>query len=182
MSTKLILIRHGQTSWNARKIYCGARDIALNANGRRQAARLRRQLKGEIIQKVYSSDKKRSIQTARIIFKKERIKRLAGLREINFGIFEGLSHRQALGKYPRVYSRWLKDPLNVTIPQGESLGDFRARVVEAMKKISKLHPKQTVAVVCHGGVIGIFLTHLLKKKNFWKMIPKPATCTVINYG
>lgn len=177
----MILIRHGQTSWNARKIYCGARDIGLNANGKKQAARLRRQLNAGKIYEVYSSDKKRAMQTARIIFKKNKINRLAGLREMRFGVFEGLSHAQVLRKYPGIYSRWLKDPFSITMPKGESLRDFRKRVVMAMKKIAKAHPEQKVAVVCHGGVIGIFLSHLLKRRNFWKLIPKPASCTVVNY-
>jgi broad specificity phosphatase PhoE len=182
MSTRLILIRHGQTVWTAKKIYCGAMDIGLNVNGRRQAERLRRRLNGKLMHKVYSSDKKRAIQTARIIFKKNKIVRLAELREMCFGVFEGLSHVQVLGKYPKIYSQWLKDPFSVTMPQGESLRNFRKRIVMAMKKISKLHPGQTVAVVCHGGVIGIFLAYLAKKNDFWRLIPKPATCTVIKYG
>jgi broad specificity phosphatase PhoE len=181
MATKLLLIRHGQTSWNARKIYCGARDIGLNAKGKKQAERLCRQLDQEVIHEVYSSDKKRAVQTARIIFKKNKINRLAGLREMHFGVFEGLSHAQVLGKYPGIYSQWLKDPFSITMPKGESLRDFRKRVIIAMKKIAQAHPKQKVAVVCHGGVIGIFLSHLLKRKKFWSLIPKPATCTIINY-
>lgn len=181
MSVKLILIRHGQTSWNARKIYCGAKDIGLNANGKRQAALLNKQFTVRV-HEVYSSDKKRAVQTARIIFNKRKIKQLPGLREMNFGIFEGLNHRQILRKYPEIYSQWLKDPFSVIIPKGEGLYDFRDRVVKAMKKISKLHPKQTVAVVCHGGVIGIFLTYLRNKNNFWKLIPKSGTSTIIKYG
>lgn len=182
MGAKLILIRHGQTSWNARKIYCGAMDIGLNARGKEQAAALRRQFGREAIDKVYSSDKRRAMQTARIIFKRKKIIRLAGLREIRFGAFEGLNHGQILRRYPELYRKWLQDPFNITMPRGERLIDFRKRVVRTMKKISGDNYGKTVAVVCHGGVIGIFLTCILKRKDFWKLIPKPATFRVVNYG
>src|SRR3989338_483082 len=104
MSVKLILIRHGQTAWNAKKIYCGAKEIGLNAKGKKQAAVLRRQLNKVIIHSVYSSDKKRAMQTARIIFKKAKINRIKELREMHFGVFEGLSYRQVLRRYPQIYS------------------------------------------------------------------------------
>ena len=182
MAARLYLIRHGQTLWNAKKIYCGARDIGLSARGKRQAAKLRRRLDRVAIHHTYSSDKKRALQTARIIFKKARIKELAGLREMHFGIFEGLSYAQVLRRHPDTYSKWLKGPFSITIPGGESLHDFKKRVVKAMCKIAQAHPGQNVAVVCNGGVIGIFLRQLLKKRGFWGLVPGPATCTVVEYG
>jgi len=118
MPTKLILIRHGQTDWNAKKIYCGHQDIGLNAFGRKQASRLRSSLENETIHKIYSSNKKRAIQSARIIFKKAKIRRLAELREMHFGVFEGKNYRQILKKYPDIYCQWLKDPFSATIPEG----------------------------------------------------------------
>ncbi|MFA4888150.1 MAG: histidine phosphatase family protein [Candidatus Omnitrophota bacterium] len=182
MTTRLILIRHGQTDWNAKKIYCGHQDIGLNALGRIQAARLRPILENETINKIYCSNKKRAIQTARIIFKKAKIRRIAELREMHFGVFEGKTYRQILKKYPDIYCLWLKNPFSASIPEGESLIDFRKRVVRAIKQITAACPNQTIAIVCHGGVIAVFLSYLFKTRDFWKLIPKPATCTVINYG
>lgn len=181
MPTKLILIRHGQTSWNRNKKYCGAKDIGLDCAGREQAKQLCRRLKSEPVHKVYASDKKRALQTARLIFGSADIKRVLDLREIHFGIFEGLTHEQIVKKYPLVYKKWLKDPFGITIPKGESLAGFKKRVTRAIKKIVTLNKGKTVAVVCHGGAISILMNHIIKSGNFWKYIPSSASISIVEY-
>ena len=181
MPTKLILIRHGQTAWNRDKKYCGAKDIGLDAIGKAQAKRLCRVLKGQHAYKIYASNKKRSLQTARLAFGAADIERIAGLSEIHFGVFEGLNHAQIMQKYPVAYKKWLSDPFSIAIPKGESLPGFRNRVVRAIKKIVAMNSGKTVAVVCHGGAISIFLNHILKSRNFWKHIPSSASLSVVEY-
>lgn len=180
-STTLFLIRHGQTAWNVQKKYCGYKDIALNAAGKKQAALLRVRLKNEPIHKIYASDKKRAIQTAQIIFKNRKIEKIAGLREMHFGCFEGLKHPQIMKKYTALYSAWLKDPFSVSIPQGEKVTDFRKRVVKAIKDIAADNAGKTAAIVCHGGTISIYITHLLKTRDFWKQIPRSTAVSIIDY-
>ena len=182
MKVRLILIRHGLTKWNLEKRYAGFTDLPLSSRGLSQARRLKRRFKGKLVDKIYVSDRKRAIQTARIIFSRRRVKRVAGLREINFGILEGLTYQEILNKHPLIYSRWLKNPFTVAIPRGERLADFKKRVVNAFNSIISLHPQLTVAVVCHGGVISIFLNHLMNSKDFWKNIPKAGSVTVIEYN
>lgn len=182
MSVKLILIRHGETKWNYTRRYCGHRDISLSPRGRRQALKLRRRMKDEIIHKVYASDRKRAIQTAEIIFNGTRkIERIRGLREINFGDFEGLTHRELLKKHNGIYQKWLKDPYRNHAPNGEKLNEFKKRVNAAFKKIISLNRDKTAAIICHGGVISIFITGILKKTKFWKNIPHSASITIIEY-
>jgi len=98
MITRLILIRHGMTDWNKEKKYCGRRDIPLSDEGKNQALKLSRKLKSVNFDGVYSSDKKRAIQTARIIFKGLRITKIKGLKELDFGVFEGLTHEEIMKK------------------------------------------------------------------------------------
>ncbi len=181
MITKLILIRHGQTEWNLKKRYCGFIDLELNKNGRMQAGKLHKKMRRQSIHKVYASDRKRAVQTAGIVFKKQRIEMMPDLREIHFGVFEGLNHDEILEKYPDIYKKWLKDPYNVTIPKGESLAKFKKRVVSAIKKIVKENSGKTVAVVCHGGAISIFINHLLKSKDFWMQIPKSTAMSIVEF-
>ena len=181
MSTKLILIRHGQTAWNRHKKYCGAKDIGLDATGKAQAKKLCRVLKLQQVHKIYASSKKRALQTARLAFGAADIERVADLREIHFGVFEGLNHAQIMQKYPLAYKKWLHNPFSITIPEGESLTDFKSRIVGAIKKIASLNKNKTVAVVCHGGAISIFLNHILKSRKFWQHIPSSASISVIEY-
>src|SRR3989344_5403927 len=108
--TRLVLIRHGITEWNKEGRYCGHKDIDLSVEGRAQAERLGRKLKAVKFDKVYCSDRKRAFQTGRIIFKGSGLTIVKELREINFGVLEGLRHEEAAEEYGDLYKKWLKDP------------------------------------------------------------------------
>ncbi len=177
IKTKLILIRHGQTDFNLQRRYCGDIDAPLNKEGVRQVKNLAKHLKNEKVHIVYASDKKRAMQTARIVFKEFGILPVPELREMHFGIFEGLTHQEILNKHPRIYKKWLKDPFASSIPKGEHLKHFKARVVRVLKKIVRENPRKTVAVVCHGGAISVFLTHVFKTRDFWEHLPKSTAFT-----
>lgn len=182
MATKLILIRHGETIWNHAKRYCGHNDIGLSKKGRMQAKSLRNRMKEEVIHEVYTSDRRRAIETAKIIFNGSTIfKQIPDLREIHFGCFEGLTHTQILKKYALIYKKWLSDPYNNHVPEGERLPDFKKRVVSSIRKIISVNSNKTVAIVCHGGVISVFITHIFKKQNFWKYIPRSASLSIVEY-
>ncbi len=181
MPTKLILIRHGETTWNSKRRYCGFADVPLSNKGKCQAKKLAGRLKFEKIHKIYSSDRRRALQTAKIIFKGYEIEKIPELQEINFGCFEGLTHRQILKKYPEIYKKWLNDPYKTVIPSGEKLADFKKRITRIFKKIVSLNPGKTTAIVSHGGAISIFITGILKNRNFWKYIPASTSITVVEY-
>lgn len=182
MATKLILIRHGETEWNAQRRYCGCRDIGLNARGKKQAVKLRQRIRKEEIHKIYSSDRKRAIETARIVFNHTaKIEKIADLKEIHFGCFEGLTCSEIMKKYKAIYQQWMKDPFKTIIPGSQPLGDFRKRVVSAFKKIIALNPNRAVAAVCHGGSISAFITYILKTNAFWKHIPHSASISIVEY-
>jgi len=182
MVTKLILIRHGETLWNAQKRYCGSTDIGINAKGKKQARSLRERLSVMDIHKIYTSGGKRAVQTAQIAFKGAKIDNIPDLKEIHFGIFEGLTYREIMKKYPNIYNAWLKKPLHVTIPESESLDSFRKRVTKALKKIIAVNKNKTIAVVCHGGSISVFVTAILKTDNFWKYIPRSASISIVEHN
>ena len=183
MSTKLIIIRHGETDWNLNKRYCGFRDVSLNATGRSQAKSLCRRLKREKIKvdKVYTSNMKRAVETAKIIFGRIKMEAVPGLREMHFGVFEGFTHKEITAKYADVYTKWLDDPFSVTVPRGESMLKFKKRIVVAFKKIISTGKGKTTAVVCHGGVMSIYLTYILKSKDFWAMIPHSTGISIIEF-
>lgn len=179
--TKLILIRHGVTRWNKEKRYCGHRDIGLSNEGRRQVKLLSGRLNLVRFDKVYCSDRKRAMQTARMLFKQARIIPDRNLREINFGILEGLKHKEIMERYADTYKKWLRDSFKNNIPKAEPMNTFKKRVEKSLRNIIRLNPGKTIAVVCHGGVIGIFVSSMLKSKNFWRCIPLPASVTTAEY-
>ncbi len=181
MATRLLLIRHGQTAWNLEKRYCGFVDIGLNEQGINQAKCLSTKLAGEEIHKVYSSDRKRAIQTAQIALNACGLEKNPALREIHFGVFEGLAYKDIMEKYPEIYIKWVENPFSVVIPKGEDLRDFKTRVINAFTDIASLNLDKTVAVFSHGGVISIFINYILKTTDFWDKIPDSTSLTVVEY-
>lgn len=181
MPAQLFLIRHGQTDGNLYKRYCGCIDIGLNDQGRRQAQALAGRLKDEAIDAVYSSDRKRAVETAGIVFGGRPVGINSDLREIHFGFAEGLSHEEVLKYYREPYTQWLQDPFNARIPGGESVPDFTRRVTRALDGIAADNPGKKVAVVSHGGVLSIFLNGLCGTRDFWGKIPGSTGLTIVEY-
>jgi alpha-ribazole phosphatase len=182
---RLILIRHGLTDDNLKKRYCGFLDTGLNKTGRAQVKEIKSKFKGLKIDKVFCSDLKRSWQTARIIFGKRcEIVKKASLREIDFGIWEGLNFQQISKKFSCIYKKWLKDPFSINIPLGEKTDHFMNRIKEELKNILKKDKNKTVAIVTHSGVTRVILNACLgiKKDNFWKLEIEPQAVYVIEYN
>ena len=181
--TRLILIRHGETDYNAEKKYYGFSDPLLNNTGIWQANRLYERLKTEKIDKVYSSGLKRARYTAEIVFKNSEIKIFSDLREMNFGIFEGLHHSEIMEKYSQIYTSWIENPLNIKIPKGEAFKSFKKRVLLILKSIIAENTGLTVAIITHGGPIKIFLNEIFKEEpeKFWTIKQDSAALNIIDY-
>ncbi|MCG2714073.1 MAG: histidine phosphatase family protein [Candidatus Omnitrophica bacterium] len=180
-SCRLILIRHGITEWNKQGRYCGYKDVGLSSQGKAQAVKLRKSLKNISFDRIYCSDRRRALQTKAIVFGRATFIKVSDLREIHFGVLEGLKHDEVMKKYAQIYKKWLKDPFKIRIPEAESMQAFKKRVLRAMKKITHLNQGKTIVVVCHGGVIGIFVSSILKSRNFWSYVPSPASVTIVEY-
>ena len=183
MSTKLILIRHGETEWSYQKRYCSFTDIDLSEKGRWQARKLNKRLGREKIHKIYSSDMKRAVQFAMIVFKDMPPEELLHLREMNFGIFEGLAYRDIMDKYPQVYGRWLENPLHIIIPHGESLHSLARRVRKAVSRILSQNSNSTVAVFTHAGPIRVIICDVLELdlREIWQIEQDLAGISIIEY-
>ena len=177
---RIILIRHGQTNWNLERRYQGSADTCLNTTGHAQASMLARRFKGERIDRVYSSDRRRSREFASMIFTSFAIEPVPDLREVSFGIFEGLTYDEILARHSEIYKKWIKDPFGVTIPGGESPDRFVSRVMAAFDKIvSSCDEKERLAIVTHGGPISVIANGISGAKSFWEKIPDTASVSVI---
>lgn len=158
LTTRLCLIRHGETAWNAEQRLQGHFDVPLNAVGLRQAAATAACLADQNFAACYSSDLKRAWQTA---LKASEVLGLApsastGLRERHYGLFQGLTYAEARQRFPDTYARFeTRDP-DFSIPEGgESLQDFSTRVAAALTAIVSQHRGACVLIVTHGGVLDI---------------------------
>lgn len=159
----ILLIRHGETAWNAERRLQGHLDIPLNAEGERQAALLAGALAAESIDAVVSSDLMRARQTAQAV---ARIKGLPlredeRLRERGYGGFEGLLYSEIEQRFPREFAAWQARDVDARLPAGrnraETFRDFFARATGAILALAAdaatTTPGGTLALVAHGGVL-----------------------------
>jgi broad specificity phosphatase PhoE len=126
---RLILVRHGATAWNDEHRIIGSTDLPLSAAGRRQAQQLGERLAGEPLKAILSSDLKRSAETADFIAAQSggAVQLDARLRELDFGLWEGLTVSEVQVQHPGAYERWKKDP-DFSPPLGESSQDLQRRI------------------------------------------------------
>ncbi len=156
-NTTLLLIRHGETAWNAEHRIQGSLDVPLSATGIRQAALLAERLRDEPIAAVYSSDLARAALTAGPLAERVgcALTLDARLRERSFGIFEGLTLDEIAIRHTTDFHRWRAREFDWAMDGGESARALLARLTGALTQIVVAHAGQTVAVVAHGGVLDI---------------------------
>lgn len=154
-ATRIVAIRHGETAWNADSRLQGQIDIPLNPLGLRQAARLADALRDEGLQAVIASDLQRAWATAQALAGPLGLPLTpeVGLRERGFGEMEGHTYREIEQRWPDWSARWRAREPDFAAPGGESLVQFSARVLATVQRVARAHAGQTIALVCHGGVL-----------------------------
>ena len=155
--TRICLVRHGETEWNAERRIQGQIDIGLNETGRRQAVAAGRWLKRADIVALYSSDLKRAWTTAQAIGAEIGLTPtpLPEMRERRYGVFEGLTYDEAKARYPLGYGAFEGRNADYAFENGESLKTMFDRVTGKLKEVAANHVGQNVAVVLHGGVLDV---------------------------
>ena len=182
MPTKVILIRHGQTDWNRERRYQGSADIPLNDSGREAARKLKWWVSGRKIDRVFTSDRKRASEFARIAFEGFSIEEDQSFREMGFGVFEGLVYEEAMRKFSGQYSSWIADPVNTAIPGAEAFFDFRRRVLGSFDRIIQENDGSTIAIVTHAGPIRVILNRIMKKKSIWDLKTDSGSIHIIEFN
>ena len=155
--TRIIAIRHGETTWNVDTRIQGQLDIPLNETGRRQASRLAAALRDEPIKAIYASDLARAWETANYLGRALdlSVTKEEGLRERGFGDFEGKTFAEIATLLPEQSVLWRKRDPFFAPAGGESLLALRSRVVQAAANLAAQHPGQLIAMVAHGGVMDV---------------------------
>jgi probable phosphoglycerate mutase len=158
-ATTIILIRHGETAWNAERRLQGHLDIPLNAEGERQAELLAGALASEAIDLIVSSDLARARQTAQAVAGPRGLdlQQDPALRERAYGGFEGLLYSEIEARFPAAFAAWQAREVDVPLPEGKHIGEsfraFYARATGAILAWGAAHPGKTLALVAHGGVL-----------------------------
>lgn len=156
-TTRVCLVRHGETAWNADRRIQGQIDSPLNSIGIAQAHAAARWLSKVQFTAIYSSDLQRAHRTAEIIaaHHTQPVRLHGGLRERMYGKFQGLTYAEAEQRYPRAYRRFHDRDPDENFRSGESLSEFSRRVLAALHAIAQRQRGAAILVVAHGGVLDI---------------------------
>ena len=149
---RVYLIRHGQTRGNLEKRYVGSTDESLTCEGAEKL--LEKKEEYPSVEMVFSSGKKRCLETAQILFPGIPCKVVKGLEECDFGEFE-YENYQSLNGDPR-YQEWIDSGGRIPFPGGESRDEFQERCCSAFVEACGQAQEAgiaTAAFVVHGGTI-----------------------------
>lgn len=165
-TSRVIMVRHGESLGNAEGFFAGQTDIPLTPLGQRQAERTAEYLRDRKIDRIYSSDLIRSMQTAAPTARMHGLEIIpeAGLREIFAGKWEHMPYAEIFERYPNSRGIW-KEHVGLACPDGgETVAHVAQRVKETVERLVSENPGKCIAL----------FTHALPIRSmgcFWQGIP-----------
>ena len=181
---KLLLVRHGETDWNAARRFQGHTDIPLNQRGQRQAEAVARILEAECIDRVHTSDLARACDTATPIALTAGcpIEADCRWREIDFGAWEGLTYGEIQLRDPEDLAAWQTNPNQTAPPGGETLEQVTHRVKLAWRDIWVERSDCARVLVAHGGPLRLCLCLALglTPASHWQFALAPGSISELN--
>ncbi|WP_368402555.1 histidine phosphatase family protein [Streptococcus parasanguinis] len=166
---KWYLIRHGETDFNKKRFFYGKADVSINETGKEQAALLHQLMKGKSISQVYTSQLKRTQETAAIIFPDQKPTAYKALNERDFGLWEGRTANEIQAAFPLVWEEWLESPFDVTPSKAEPFQKFKDRVQSIVEEIRETDDDE-IAIVGHLGVLRLIYQFLVDPEaDFWSI-------------
>jgi broad specificity phosphatase PhoE len=159
--SRLVLVRHCEPDESMRGRSYGALDVPLSEAGHEQARAIAGTLHGIRLDAVFASPLRRALETATPLARAHRLETVVhdGLRELSFGVIEGLSYNEIARERPELFESWMTDPAGTDFPGGESFGELRERALAAAAEIQAEH--ESAAIVAHGGVTRAILAAAL---------------------
>lgn len=158
---RLVLVRHGETVGNSSIRFHGISDVELSEEGRAQMREARWRLRDEVFDLAVSSPLRRAWEAARILVAGAPVQLDSGLREVNFGRWEGLTADEIQAKDPILFEDWQARARDFEYPAGERRAAFRERVDASIDRIFEAGAPN-VLVTAHKGVIRIIAERILE--------------------
>ncbi len=163
LTTRLHLVRHGESTHNAEGRIQGHSDTALSELGRRQGEAAAAALAALPVDAIFSSPLRRARETAEAIAERQGklVQTDRRLMELNVGMFQDRLRSELAEECPVEFSRWLSGDDDYVIPGGESRHQLLDRATAAIGEIVAAGHREVV-VVTHGGLLSVLLRHLLQ--------------------
>ena len=152
-TVQLVLLRHAQSQLHGR--FCGHSNPALSAEGHREISDIIQRLSAMTPSMIWCSDLRRAQETASPIAEHFRVpcRASAGLREMNFGLWEGLTWEEVEMQFPEDSRGWSKSFPHHRPPGGESFREFQSRVITELERLARDAESGCVFLVTHAGFI-----------------------------
>jgi len=167
---KLYIVRHGETEWNVIKRFQGQLNTPLTEKGIEKLKETGRKLEDVTFEEVYTSELERTVNSAEIILNENRgyknnklkLKKLAELNEVHFGVWQGLKYEEVFLKYPEEANNYFYNVKNYKAEnvKAENLKDALERFLRGINKILDSHKSGNILVVTHGTVFEMFINHV----------------------
>ncbi len=139
---KVYLVQTGQTTWEAQSRLASYAGSPLSAQGAESVTRTAEELaRFNGVNAIYSAGSEGETQTAGILAEALRVKirNSDDLREIHYGLWQGLTTDEIKRRQPKVFRQWREDPTSICPPEGETLEEAQARLIKAIKRVLKKH-------------------------------------------
>jgi len=158
-SIRVLLFRAGQTQWEVAGRIGGSSDVPLADVGRNHVRTCIEQLQGIKLATIYCGPDEASQASAKDLAEAtgSKVRVVDDLAEIHLGLWEGMSELELSDRCPTAYRQWLEDPTSVSAPEGETVDDVQARVLEVLARtFEKTKPSSgPIAVVLRPVTLGI---------------------------
>ena len=173
---KLYIVRHGETEWNVIKRFQGQLNTPLTEKGIKKLKETGKELEDVTFEEVYTSELERTVNSAEIILnenrgyknKKLKLKKLAELNEVYFGVWQGLKYEEVFLKYPEEANNYFYNVKNYKAEnvEAENLKDALERFLRGINKILDSHKSGNILVVTHGTVFEMFINYVENSSIF----------------
>ena len=167
---KLYIVRHGETEWNVIKRFQGQLNTPLTEKGIEKLKETGKELEDVTFEEVYTSELERTVNSAEIILNENRgyknnklkLKKLAELNEVHFGVWQGLKYEEVFLKYPEEANNYFYNVKNYKAEnvKAENLKGALERFLRGINKILSSHKSGNILVVTHGTVFEMFINYV----------------------
>ncbi|MBS5787423.1 MAG: histidine phosphatase family protein [Clostridioides difficile] len=185
MGNTFYIVRHGQTNWNIQGKTQGHGNSDLTESGESQAKQLAESLVDRNIDYIYSSDLGRAVQTAELIGDKLglNVEMTEGLREMGFGVWEGLLIKEIQKDYADTYKTWRDEPHMVNIPGGETLHIIKRRVDKFIEEINEKYDNKNIVLVTHSITLRVMLLSFLNSgmENIYRIKQDNTALNIVEF-
>jgi broad specificity phosphatase PhoE len=187
VKSRIILVRHGETQYNAESIFRGTLDVPLNETGLEQTRLTGLELSHTRISRIVSSPLARALATARAIAAQQTDANDPvidpAFTDLNFGEWQGRSKDEVAKDYPEIYECWKTEPHLAQLPGGETLEQASKRCSAGLDRLCREMPGKTFVIVTHRVIIKLLILHMLglPLSDFWRIHIDTCGITTFDY-